>query len=330
MSADDPGEPDESDEPGENADSGEPDEHGDRGEPDESGDGGEPDDPGEPGEESSRRAPSTSKWRPAFAVTRAVVVLAVAAVGYQAVIPSNHIVRSRLARLALTEPGVAGYNVKPANAGEQPAAQTGLTALVSAAKRSPNETGVYAIEWAPSQPNAAGDVVLLLPTRAQAAVVLSEVRAQQLAVKSYSSEGLVRRSTYTVDGIPGATGSVYTASATGAASMPGLVVTSFQFGRAVVVSEALSITHTQADADTIASNEYARLRRVEPGFTLNVVDRPMVATILWGAGAVALAAVVALGPLARRRRMNRRQRRIEEELSRLVVVHGRAISKHHR
>ena len=56
-------------------------------------------------DQTGQRTPS-SRRRAAFAVLRALVVLVVAAVTYQLVVPTTHVVRTRLARLVLTKPGI--------------------------------------------------------------------------------------------------------------------------------------------------------------------------------------------------------------------------------
>jgi hypothetical protein len=98
----------------------------------------------------------------------------------------------------------------------------------------------------------------------------------------------------------------------------------------VAVTEAATSSATQADADTLASSEYAHLRQTEPGFTLGVVRRPVVPTALWAAGTVVLALLIGLGPIARRRRAERRRLRLEEQQSHLVTVGGHTITKHRR
>jgi hypothetical protein len=274
---------------------------------------------------------SSSPYRaPAFAAARAVVVLAVAAVGYQAVVPSTHVIRTRLARLVVTKPGVTAYNIKPTSASEQPAAQTQLKTVTAAAKQSPAATGAYAILWQPSQSSFAGLAVFLLPTESQAAATLSELRTQQLAAGSDTSSGLTRRSTFTDSGIPGSAGAVFAPTTSSSTGQTTLAVSLFQYGKVVALSEVASAAHPQTDATTLALNEFAHLRQVEPGFTLKVVRRPAVATALWAAAAVAVAAIGALGPIGRRRLARRRQQRLEEELSRRVVVHGQVITKHRR
>jgi hypothetical protein len=294
--------------------------------PDEADEGVEPDGPGEP---VAPRAHSPYR-QPAFAVARAVVVLAVATVGYQAVIPTTHLVRARLAHLVLGEPGIAGYNVKPTQAAEQPAAGIPLTTVTAAAKRSPNQTGVYAIEWVKSQTDAAGQVAFLLPSAAQAAATVPQVATGQLGAASYASNGLTRRSTFTVGGVPGSMGALYTPTAKSKTPVPSLVITEFRYGRVVAMTELQSVAQTQAAATTATLNEYTHLRQVESGFTLKVTNRPVVASALWAAAAVGLAAIAAFGPIAWSRMAARRRRRIEEELANRVVVRGQVITKRRR
>jgi hypothetical protein len=257
------------------------------------------------------------------------VVLTAAAIGYQVLIPTTHVVRTRLARLAVTQPGVAGFNVRPAQAAEQPASQTQLTTVESAATRSPDRTGVYAIEWTPSESEVAGLVVILLPSDDQAATALSQLGSQQLGVSSYAAHGLKRQSTFTVGAVPGASGATFAPSSGGGPAQV-LAVSTFRDGRAVALSEVLGSAHSQADTATLATNEYAHLQRVQSGFSLNVVTRPTAGTVGWATAAVVLAGAVALGPAARTRSARRRQARLEEELSHRVIVRGQVISKRRR
>jgi hypothetical protein len=280
--------------------------------------------------ESDGGRPSSSRRRTAFAVSSALVVLVVAAVGYQLVVPQTHVVRAHLNRLVLPRPGVAKYNVKSPETAEQPASTTQLSTVESAATKSPNRTGVYTISWSPSQTSGAGILVFLLPTTAQAKAVLPQVRAQQAAAGSYTSEGLSRRATFAVSSVPGSSGATYSQTSKGSGLGADLSIATFQYGRVVGAVEAVGPSATQADSSTIAANEYNLLRKVEPGFTLEKVTRPVLASSLWVAGALLLAAIVALAPAGRRRRAERRQRRMDEELSHMVVVKGQTISKHRR
>ncbi len=266
---------------------------------------------------------------PAFAILRAAVVVVISVVVYQAVVPSTVVVRARLSRLVVTEPGLSGFNAKPAQSAEQPASQTNLKTLEAAAKQAPNKTGAYAVEWTKSQAAAVAVFAYLLPNDAQAAALLPEVKTSQMAASSFSAEGLTRHTTFSVKGIPGSSGALYTSSAKTAAAMP-LAVTAFRYGKVVAVTEAESSTGAQSNAETLASNEYAHLQQIEPGFTLSVVRRPVGPTALWAIGTGLLALIVAFEPIVRRRRAARRQRRFEEEQSHLLVVGGQTISKHRR
>jgi hypothetical protein len=274
-------------------------------------------------------AQASRRRRRLWAAVRAAAVLVVAVVVYQLVIPQTHVVRTRLSGLTLLRPGVARYNVKTPQAGEQPASGTQLAAVVAAAKKAPNQTGVYAITWAPSQTSGAGVIVYLLPSTAQAEAALPQLRAQQAAAGSYTSQGFSRRSTYTVGAVPGSSGATYTPTSKSSGTGE-LGVTTFRYGRVVAAVEVFAPSGTEADAATMTTSEYNLLKRVEPGFTLKKVTRPVLASSLWIVGALVLALIVALTPGFRSWRAERRQRRIDEELSHIVVVRGQTISKHRR
>jgi hypothetical protein len=275
-------------------------------------------------------SPHSTRRRTVFALLRAVAVLIVAAVVYQLVVPQSHVDRARLSRLVPTGPGVAKFKVKSPQSGEVAASGTQLNTVISASEKAPNKTGGYTTSWSPSGALGAGVLVFLLPTTAQAEAVLPEVRSQQAAAGTYTSEGLTRHATYTVSGVPGSAGGTYAPTSKTAGGLAGLSITTFRYGRVVAAIEVVEPSTAQADTTTIAANEYDVLRRVEPGFTLTKVTRPIVASSLWIAGAVILAVIAALAPFARRRMAARRQRRIDEELSHMVVVRGQTISKHRR
>ncbi len=301
----------------------------------------DPDSPADPDNQADQADPAGAATGPArspsplrqtgFAVARALVVLVVAAVAYQAVVPNVVVVRGRLARLVLSKPGVPAYDKTKAQSGEQNDAQTGLAAVTAAAKQSPDKTGIYSIEWSPSQDSGAGMIAILFPTEAAAATGLAQIRSQQLAAGSYSSNALTRASTSVVAGVPGSYASVYRPSSKQAGAQPDLAVTAFRYGRVVAVSE---VANTEAiaprDVNTVTTGEYANLRRLGTGFGLTVTRRPVMATSLWAAGAIVLAAAAALGPVVRRRRRQNRQRAYEQEMSSRVIVGRQVIVKHRR
>jgi hypothetical protein len=273
----------------------------------------------------------TKRKRAAFAVLRALAVFVVAAIAYQLIVPTVHVARDRLARLVSTQTGVAAYDKSKPQAGEQDDTQTGIAALTTASKRSPNQTGLYSIEWSPTDSSAAGIIAFLLPSDSVASTALSQIQAQQLAAGSYSSNSLARTSTYSVPSVPGSYAATYRPQAKDTGSVPSLAVTAFRYGRVVAVSEAASLgSTTQPAANTITMGEYGNLRRLGTGFSLSVTRYPIVATTLWVVAAVVLAAMAALVPVARRRRAQRRQRAYEDERAHQVIVGNRVIVKHRR
>ena len=274
---------------------------------------------------------SSRRRRVAFAVLRSLVVLLAAVVVYQFVIPTSHIVRARLHQLVPAKSGVAAFDKTAPHSGEQDDSQTGLAAVTTAAKQSPNKTGLYSIEWSPSSSSGAGAVAFLLPSDATADTALSQLATQQLAAGSYSSDSLTRASTYSVAGVPGSTGALFQPPAKSSATMPSLAVIVFRYGNVVALSEAaIPGASAQSDATTVAQADYANLRHVGSGFSLSVTRYPAVATTLWAVGTVFVAALAALLPVARRRLADRRRRAYEEEMAHRVVVGNKVIVKHRR
>ncbi len=293
---------------------------------------GDSDPGGSGGAAPTRPARSPSRYRRAgFAVARALGVLAVAAVGYQLVVPTVHVERGRLSRLVLSKPGLAAFDKAKPQAAEQPDTKTQLAALTAAAKRSPNQTGIYSIQWVPTQTTGVGIVAFLLPSKATAATIFSELKAQQLSAGSFSSSGLARKSTFTVAGVPGSSGAVYAPASKAGASVPGLAVTVLQSGRVVALSDAATSNATdKASVNAVTVAEFDHLRRLGSGTTLSVTRRPVVASGLWVAGAVVVAAIAALAPVVRRRRAERRCLAYEEMVANQVIVGRRVIVKHRR
>ncbi len=273
--------------------------------------------------------PSPRGRRAVLAAVRGVVVLVVAVIGYQALIPQTHTDRTRLKQLVVTRPGVKAFDVKASGAAEQPAARVGLAAVVAAAKRDPNGTGVYSIEWTPTQSSGAGLVAFLLPSKADAAAVLRQVRSQQLAANTYATDSLARRSTFAVTGVAGSVGAVYSStSTTGAATRLGAVA--FASGRVVAIVQVLNSPATQTDASAVSRTEATHLGHVEPGFSLKKTTRPPVATILWALLTIVVLLLAVSGPWIVGAVAARRRRREQERLDRLVVVGSQTITKRRR
>ncbi len=289
------------------------------------------------GEAATRPAHSVASFRRApyrrtgFAVARALAVLIVAAVGYQLVVPTDHVERGRLARLVPTKPGLTAFDKASPQAGEQDDTKTGLAAMTAAAKRSPGHTGIYSVQWVPTQTSGVGIVTFLLPNAAAAVTTFTELRTQQLGTGSFSSSGLRRTATFTVAAVPGSSGAEYAPSPKAKAAVPGLAVTVFRYGKVVALIDASTSNSTdKAAVDAVTASEYGNLHRLGTGFTLSVTRRPGVATGLWVAGAIVVAAVAALWPVARRRRAEKRQRAYDEMMANRVTVGRRVIVKHRR
>ncbi|MDQ2726591.1 MAG: hypothetical protein M3Y91_01705 [Actinomycetota bacterium] len=261
----------------------------------------------------------------------AVVVVVLAAVGYQQVIPITHVDRSRLARLVVNRPGIKEFDTKPAQAVELPVAKTGLSVLESAAKKAPDTTGAYlAVRTGGTSNHALETVAFLAPSAAVAKRLEAQVVSSNLSAQALASSSLNRLSTFTVPGAPGSAGSLY-APAAKTAGASQLAVTAVQEGRVVTVSEALHPTSAEGYSTSATIAEYHHLQTTLPGFSLKVVHRPLTATILWAAGAVLIALLIALSPvIVGRTRLKRRERREAEDRARGRVVPGHRITKRQR
>ncbi|MCU4184855.1 hypothetical protein K6U06_10835 [Acidiferrimicrobium sp. IK] len=256
-----------------------------------------------------------------------MVVLVVAGIGYQLVIPTTSTVRSRLARLVVTTNGTKTFPGPASHAAEEAATTGGLAPLEAAAKAHPGQTGLYVAQWTKS--GSTGDglaiVTFLLPDVATATKARTQLVASQLSAGALSSSGFTRSAQFTPPGVANAAGSVFSPGKGGTpAGQAALVVA--QQGRVVTLVEvALTAGSPQADATTATQAEAAHLRSVEPGFTLSVTRNPTTATIVWAAGSLVVLLIVAGGPLLWRRRKERQERRLQEELARTIRVGGSTI-----
>jgi hypothetical protein len=294
---------------------------------------------------------SGSVRRPALAAVCAIAVLALTGVGVGVwPIPVHHatvtkVDKTRLAQLAIQTSGLPGYKSKPTTSGSQTDTGTGLAGLTAAAKKSPNETGLYSIEWessAKGSTNLAGVVVFLLPTPEQAQTVMGQVAKTVLGAAAESANKLDRVGTFSIPGIPESDGSAYRPSKPSKTSQD-LAVTLFRSGRAVALVQqsvttetAAGLAETKANAITVSHSQYKTLTKNEPGFTMvDIVrpaytTRPVVATAVWIVVGVVLALMVGLGPWYIGRSRRRRMERLEAERQRLIVVRGQTIAKRRR
>jgi hypothetical protein len=298
--------------------------------------------------------------KPALAVLRAVVVLAIAAVGYVEIIPINHpavhhpevtkAVRTRLAELAPKESGIAGFKTKATSAGEVPAANAQVTVYEALAKKYPDQTGIYSIYWqgtAKGSSDQVGVVAFLLPTDADASTVLGALNKLELGAKSQSASSLKRAKAFTMPGLAGSQGSIF-APAKATKTPADLVLASYRQGNVVVFvntvrggEDSAVGALAQAQATALSQSESKLLAKVEPGFTLvdvtakayttpSFTHYPQVASIVWVAGGVVVALLAGVGPWWVARARRRRQERLQAELNRLIVVRGQTITKYRR
>ena len=200
--------------------------------------------------------------------------------------------------------------------------------VTAAAKKFPNQTGIYSTEWSRSQTTGAGVVAILFPDQSDAMTAMTQLSNKQLSAKANSANSLTRTDIFTVPGVPGSAGSVFSPSSK---IEPTLSTALFRQGRVLSLTQVISSAATaKPDSIKLAVNQYANLRKVEPGFTLSVTDYPLVPSVLWGAGAVVLAALAAFSPTLWRRRAERRRLAYEAEVASRVVVGGMVITKRRR
>ena len=279
----------------------------------------------------ARRSGTSRGRHTGFAIGRAVVVLVVAAVVYEIVVPSTHTDRSRLAQLVPTTSGLAAFAKITPQAAEQNDTQTGLVAVTAAAKKSPGRTGIYSIAWSSSQTAAGGVIAFLLPDVATAQAALVQIGSQQMGATTYSANSLDRKATGTLAGVPGSSTAMYEPSAHAPKGTLSLAITEFRYGRVDAVSEAAgTASSVSTESASLAAREYALLQRRGGRVSLTVTEYPAGATAGWVAGAVVVAIAFALLPVLRRGRRERRRLAYEEEMANRVVVKGRVITKRRR
>ncbi len=247
----------------------------------------------------------------AAAVTFVLVVL-VAAAGWDRYVVVRKADRLRLAHLVVSSPP-PGYTTKPANASEVPASSNPFAAFKADAKKAPSDTGAYSVSWTnPKSSNDSASILAsYLSSPAAAATVEAQAEKQFLAAGSFASEKYRYANAVAVPGIPGAKGAVFVA--TGTSTTPPVAAVTFATGRVqtlVLVGQVGTPASTSETAAALARSEYLHLRQALPGFDLQVTRVPLVATILYWAvvaGLIALGVVIPLG-VRRGRRMRREAR----------------------
>lgn len=219
-------------------------------------------------------------------------MLVAAGFTYDHLIPVSHVQRSRLSQLVTTAP--AGFTAKPTSAAAVDAADNPFTGVKNAAKRAPNATGSYAVQWgSPKAPNDVAELLVsLLPDKASATSVLAEAKKDYLAAGSFSADGYSKAGTFALTGIPGAGTALYTSKTKGDAPV---AVAVFATGRTVSVvfgSQTTGAAAGEATARALALSQHQHLLKVVPGFTLTYTTHPLWATVVYGVVSVVIAGVV--------------------------------------
>lgn len=269
------------------------------------------------------------RWARVVPAAGALLVLVLAAVGYELYIPVHHVERGRLSRLAVTA-APAGFKAKPTASSEVSAADNPFAAFKTAAGHSPNATGAYSVQWsdAASTNDTAQLLVSWLPSAADATAVVKQATTTYLSPTSFKTDSYTLLSRLTVPAVPGAAGATF-----GPAPSKGterLSVAAFQDGRFVVVGyvQQSGAAKSGSSAVALAQAESARLKAVGTGFTLRVTSWPVVASLIYAGVAVAIAALVIVVPFGLARSRRHRQLARQAMARRAVRGHGHKIAKH--
>jgi hypothetical protein len=269
------------------------------------------------------------RWERVIPAAAAVIVVVVAAIGYVMFVPVHHVERTRLSRLVVAHPP-AGYNAKAGNSGQVAATSSPFAEVKAAAKRSPDSTGSYSIEWTAtkSTTNGASLLVSMLPSQSDAAVVLKQARQGYLDAGSFKTEKYAFAGPFAVPAVQGASGSLYVVSSK---TDDRLAVVAFPEGRFVVVLfvQQTGAAKAEADATSLAEAQLGHLQQVGQDFSLRVTTYPTVTTIVyWVVTGLIVVAILAVPPGIRRRRRHRLRAR-EEAARREFRGRGKKIARHH-
>ena len=264
------------------------------------------------------------RWR----LIRAIVVLALAGVGFALFVPQTKVDRKLLSGLVVSRTALPGLEGRHGISQSVSPSRSSFAATRNAAKKHGDSTGIYTREWyiTTSAPPEAGLVAQLVPTAATARTVVGDVDKQLSALPTLPGLTASGPKPFEVPGVAGAHGvSFALADSTGSshATVGYAYKTAYRVGRVVITELAVSDRPT-LDTGPVATdmrNGAALLARVEPGFTMLRTTVPVVAAAVYAAVAVVVAGVslyapeVAAGMLERRRerRHERDQRRAREQ-----------------
>jgi hypothetical protein len=258
----------------------------------------------------------------------ALVVAVVAIIGFFQIIPTHRVVRGRLADLVVTKPP-AGFTVKPVSSGAISSTDGPFPEVKAMAKKDPNGTGAYSIEWnqTKSTNNTVTILASLLPSTSDAKTTESQATTDYLQPSSFAKEGFTYLSALSVPTPSDAKGVVVASSSS--KSKARVTVVTYRVGRVVVVAfvEETDLAQVKADSLTVAAAEDAHLRQLGSGATLIVTHWPTVSSVVYIVVAVAVLGAIVGGPIvvARGRRM--RQEAHERVLKRSVQARGSKVAR---
>jgi hypothetical protein len=279
------------------------------------------------------------QWR--WRLIRGIVVLAAAGAGYVFLIPQTSADRALLSRLVIAHTALPGLHGRHGVSQAVSPSRSSFAATRGAAKKDPNETGIYTREWyvTSSAPPEAGLVAQVLPAVATARTVARDVDGQLHTLPTLPGETASSPKSVTIPGVVGASAySFALADSTGSthATVGYAYKSAYRVGRVVITELAVSdrpvLDPGPVRADAVAGA--ALLGRVEPGFTMLRTTYPVLATAVFAAGAVVVAAGSLFAPeLAAGVVEQRRERRRERDLRKAreqYLARGRRTVKRQR
>ena len=272
---------------------------------------------------------------------RVLAVLVLSGIGFAMFIPQSTPHRQLLGRLLVAHTAGPGMPAKARVSQSVPPSESTFAVTRSSARTDPNDTGLYAREWyvAANAPPETGMIVQLLPDAARARTVSAQVAKEVSTAPTLQDEAAESPESFSVSGVAGAKGYSFLLNDTAQPSkgtVGAAYKASLRVGRALV-TELMVTTVPTRDLGAIRSDlrhETALLGRVLPGFSFVRTTIPLVASIVYGAVAVVVAALAVVLPelfvtwrhRRRARRLEREQRRAREQ----YLARGRRTVKRQR
>lgn len=262
----------------------------------------------------------------------AVAVLVLAGIGYGLFIPVTHVARAQLSQLTVARPP-GGFRVKPKTSGVVPATESLFPTLKEAAKRSPDQTGAYSVEWtgSTSSTDIVSMLVSLLPSHKEAAAVQAEAHRNYVEPDSFKADSYVFHGSFKVPGVPNASGALYSPTSSAKTTKPVAAVV-FHAGDVAVtqfVINTAQVKKTEATAVSLARDQYQHLQSTAPGFSLQETSFPFVTSLIYWVAAVGIAAALYFAPVVVDRMRQRRRLARREAEQKALRRRGRKVVKRH-